>query len=181
MEFLAGPKGRKKIMAWMGDKDLHQRPNFGIEELNTLMEEMKRTKAGTCKLPPAGETAGAGAQPAAGETAEAGAQGAGETAEAGPAEDEDDGAGGALPEGPDGGELEESAVDPVAEKASALAEQAAQKISVHRESAAWVREVQASVLPSTKAILVVDAPTTRMGEMAACLGHAASVPGDHPA
>jgi hypothetical protein len=41
--------GRKAILRWASDPELRKRKNFGLEELDALVQEMERTKAGTVR------------------------------------------------------------------------------------------------------------------------------------
>lgn len=49
VERLKMESGRKAILRWASDPELRKRKNFGLEELNALVEEMERTKAGTVR------------------------------------------------------------------------------------------------------------------------------------
>jgi hypothetical protein len=49
VERLKMESGRKAILRWVSDPELRKRKNFGLEELNALVEEMERTKAGTVR------------------------------------------------------------------------------------------------------------------------------------
>jgi len=154
VDFLKTLRGCKLIQAWLADKELHARPNFGVEELNALVDEMKRAKAGRAKpaspggTAPGDEGAGPGAVP--GEGAEAGAgEGAGQAALS--ATDAEGNI-----------ELTEDVVeDPLVAKLSQLAEAEEQQISLHSTVESWAKEIQAWIFPTSRPVMVIDCPSSR--------------------
>ena len=81
--------GRKKIVAWMNDKELRKQKHFGVPELKTIMDEIANMKSGTNKAAGA-QAGGAGeAAPDAGGAGEAAHNDAGEAASGKKKTDED--------------------------------------------------------------------------------------------
>lgn len=150
VEKLQTETGRRNILMWVRSAELKQKPHFALDELAALVAEMQRTKAGTNK-----------SDGTAGSTAMIANEGAGSAAP---------GAGSAAPAPDDavevdlflaqdqGGESE----DPVQAKAMALAEADMATISIHSESGRWAEEVASSVYQTSKPIVYIECPTSRV-------------------
>ena len=152
VEKLQVESGRQNILRWLRDPDMRKRPNFGLDELTAMVDEMLRTKAGTNKADPGAGSAAPLALCAGDAAAEAGEAG-------GPAPmdcNEDSGS--------DVDCLADTVTvpdDPVVSKANSLAEAELAGVSIHTSADDWADEVKASVYPTSKSIVYVECPTSR--------------------
>ena len=153
--------GRRNVVTWLRDPELRKRPNFGLEELTALVEEMQRTKAGTNKSQQGTDVAGAGSSaPGAGDAGSNGGPGDSQGSAAPDADtakksdDEDDGVGIM--------DMEEATKDPVLEKAQLMVTTDMATVSVHQNEQAWAEEVASSVFSSSKVVVAFECPTSRV-------------------
>jgi hypothetical protein len=164
VEKLKSEHGRRAVLAWLHTAETQRQPHFGLQELVALVAEMQRTKAGTNKSAGSSATGGGAAvdTPAPADST------AGSTAE------DPDGDGDALL-------LDErpaTIIDPVLKRAQDLAMSEMAAVSIHTDPTQWADELKSSIYPSSRPLVLVECPTSRMTVFHALLEHLPSIPGD---
>ena len=159
------PTGLEKVMKWMNDPDRNRKHYLGIPELEQLVTEMEKARAGANKQVEK-EARDVEAQNSAGDTASKEKESAGDTA-----------SGGKLDEiwSPDMSD-DEVKTDPVAAKAREYAEMDERSISIFDkdQESAFKEELDATFYASGhKALVYIECPTTNL----AGIHHAITVAG----
>ncbi len=166
VEKLQSESGRRNVITWMSSPELKQRKHFALEELVALVEEMQKTKAGTNKSAAGSSAADAadGGSPSGGVAGSDAAGAAGSTAA-----EEHDGDVGLLDD-------EEPAVDPVLEKAQAMAASEMAPISIHTDATAFADELKSTIYASSRPLVVIECPTSRQSTYFALLERLSDIP-----